>query len=179
MLFIGQVLRFTQDADVAPLLYQGGAYRTLGAHAVESEGVRGIRFTQFDPATAATTRDMIEAHLDIDGLPVTVIDTAGLRDASDDLAVQALVVQPALASDDEISLRRALGEQALDLVAGRLKAIQQKGLRDEEGYPRVAVSFGGGGTLHTTDLVVIGQGPQLHAVGFGACGQNLGREGAV
>jgi 4-hydroxyphenylacetate 3-hydroxylase, reductase component len=31
VLFIGQVLRFTQEADVAPLLYQGGAYRTLGA----------------------------------------------------------------------------------------------------------------------------------------------------
>ena len=34
---------------------------------------------------AGTTRDMIEAHLDIDGLPVTVIDTAGLRDASDEI----------------------------------------------------------------------------------------------
>ena len=30
-----------------------------------------------------TTRDMIEAHLDIGGLPVTLIDTAGLREAAD------------------------------------------------------------------------------------------------
>ena len=37
-------------------------------------------------------------------------------------------------------------EEALGLVADRLQAIRQKGLRDEEGYPRVAVSFGGGGT---------------------------------
>lgn len=34
---------------------------------------------------AGTTRDMIEAHLDIDGLPVTAIDTAGLRDALDEI----------------------------------------------------------------------------------------------
>lgn len=34
---------------------------------------------------AGTTRDMIEAHLDIDGLPVTVIDTAGLREAVDEI----------------------------------------------------------------------------------------------
>ena len=34
---------------------------------------------------AGTTRDMIEAHLDIDGLPVTVIDTAGLREAADEI----------------------------------------------------------------------------------------------
>lgn len=31
VLFIGQVLNFAQDATVAPLLYQGGAYRSLGA----------------------------------------------------------------------------------------------------------------------------------------------------
>lgn len=32
-----------------------------------------------------TTRDMIEAHLDIGGLPVLLIDTAGLRETADDI----------------------------------------------------------------------------------------------
>jgi len=32
-----------------------------------------------------TTRDMIEAHLDLDGMPVTFVDTAGLRDAADEI----------------------------------------------------------------------------------------------
>ncbi|QGM97069.1 tRNA uridine-5-carboxymethylaminomethyl(34) synthesis GTPase MnmE [Methylocystis parvus] len=36
-------------------------------------------------ATPGTTRDMIEAHLDLDGLPVTFVDTAGLRDAADEI----------------------------------------------------------------------------------------------
>lgn len=31
VLFIGQVLAFQQDADVSPLLYQGGAYRALAS----------------------------------------------------------------------------------------------------------------------------------------------------
>ncbi|PLW76488.1 tRNA uridine-5-carboxymethylaminomethyl(34) synthesis GTPase MnmE [Cohaesibacter celericrescens] len=31
---------------------------------------------------AGTTRDLLELHLDIEGFPVTVIDTAGLRDSS-------------------------------------------------------------------------------------------------
>jgi tRNA modification GTPase len=33
---------------------------------------------------AGTTRDVIEVHLDLDGYPVTLIDTAGLRERSDD-----------------------------------------------------------------------------------------------
>lgn len=32
-----------------------------------------------------TTRDMIEAHLDIGGMPVTFVDTAGLREAGDEI----------------------------------------------------------------------------------------------
>ncbi|WP_159730516.1 tRNA uridine-5-carboxymethylaminomethyl(34) synthesis GTPase MnmE [Methylosinus sp. Ce-a6] len=32
-----------------------------------------------------TTRDMIEVHLDLSGMPVTLIDTAGLREATDEI----------------------------------------------------------------------------------------------
>jgi phenylacetyl-CoA:acceptor oxidoreductase len=41
---------------------------------------------------------------------------------------------------------RITWEEALDLVAGKLNEIRSKGLLDESGYPRVAASFGGGGT---------------------------------
>lgn len=36
-------------------------------------------------ATAGTTRDMIEAHLDIAGFPVILVDTAGIHEARDDI----------------------------------------------------------------------------------------------
>ena len=37
-------------------------------------------------------------------------------------------------------------DEALDIVAAKMTEIRAKGLRDEEGYPRLAASFGGGGT---------------------------------
>ena len=37
-------------------------------------------------------------------------------------------------------------DEALDLVADKMKAARAKGLTDESGYPRLAASFGGGGT---------------------------------
>jgi phenylacetyl-CoA:acceptor oxidoreductase len=37
-------------------------------------------------------------------------------------------------------------DEALDLIAQKLRDIRARGLLDESGYPRVAASFGGGGT---------------------------------
>ncbi|HEX6266178.1 MAG TPA: molybdopterin-dependent oxidoreductase, partial [Burkholderiales bacterium] len=37
-------------------------------------------------------------------------------------------------------------DEALRLVSDKLNEIRSKGLLDESGYPRVAASFGGGGT---------------------------------
>ena len=37
-------------------------------------------------------------------------------------------------------------DEALDLIADKLKSVRGKGLKDNSGYPRLAASFGGGGT---------------------------------
>jgi tRNA modification GTPase len=39
---------------------------------------------------AGTTRDVIEVHLDLGGWPVTLADTAGLRDAADDIEAEGV-----------------------------------------------------------------------------------------
>ena len=49
-------------------------------------------------ARAGTTRDVVEIHLDLEGLPVTLADTAGLRDSADDI--------------EQEGVRRALGRGA-------------------------------------------------------------------
>ncbi|PWB88767.1 tRNA uridine-5-carboxymethylaminomethyl(34) synthesis GTPase MnmE [Methylocystis sp. MitZ-2018] len=57
-----------------------------------------------------TTRDMIEAHLDIGGLPVTLIDTAGLREAAD--AIERIGVDRTLARVETADLALWLSDAA-------------------------------------------------------------------
>ena len=58
---------------------------------------------------AGTTRDVIEVRMDIYGLPVTLLDTAGLR-KTDDL-VEEIGIERALARADSADLRVFLAEQ--------------------------------------------------------------------
>jgi tRNA modification GTPase len=62
-------------------------------------------------AEPGTTRDVLEVHLDLGGYPVTVLDTAGLRDAVD--AIEAEGVRRARARAARADLRLLLFDGAL------------------------------------------------------------------
>lgn len=53
---------------------------------------------------------------------------------------------PKKGPDEEPGFVPISWDEALDLVAEKLNECRAKGLNDESGYPRVAASFGGGGT---------------------------------
>lgn len=69
---------------------------------------------------AGTTRDVIEVHMNLDGLPVTILDTAGIRASVDE--VEQIGIQRAreraMAADLRIHLLPAGHEAQIDVMPG-------------------------------------------------------------
>lgn len=61
-------------------------------------------------ATAGTTRDVIEVHLDLGGYPVILADTAGLRDAAEEIEAEG--IRRALHRAENADLRLAVFDAA-------------------------------------------------------------------
>ena len=53
---------------------------------------------------AGTTRDVIETHLSIDGLPVVISDTAGIRDSRDEIEKKGIKLALKRAEDADLSI---------------------------------------------------------------------------
>ncbi|TNJ45527.1 tRNA uridine-5-carboxymethylaminomethyl(34) synthesis GTPase MnmE [Phaeobacter sp. B1627] len=84
-------------------------------------------------AFAGTTRDVIEVRMDLAGLPVTLLDTAGLRETDD--PVEGIGIQRARARADRADLRVFLAEkgEVLDVEAkpGDIKLLPKADLRND------------------------------------------------
>lgn len=91
---------------------------------------------------AGTTRDALEVRLDLDGLPVILIDTAGLRESVDPIEVEG------------VRRARALVERA-DLVLS-LRGIDSEPYRTAEEVPQIPVATKAdlGGTVLPGERVI-------------------------
>lgn len=83
---------------------------------------------------AGTTRDVIEVRMDLDGLPVTVLDTAGLRETTD--AVESIGIARARERAKQADLRVFLSEygEAFDDMA-REGDVHLRAKADISGLP--------------------------------------------
>ena len=77
-------------------------------------------------ARAGTTRDVVEARLTLAGVPVTLADTAGLRDAVDDIEVEGVRRAQQRAETADLVLAVFAADQAPDVAT--LAALRSGGL---------------------------------------------------
>lgn len=145
---IGDVARHLADSRRGERLRDGVAVAVLGPPNVgKSSLVNALarRDVAIVAAQAGTTRDVIEAHLDLGGFPATVADTAGLREAAG--AVEAEGIRRALERAEAADLRLVMldardpvPDTALDgLIDGdALVALNKTDLRQSPPPARVA-----------------------------------------
>jgi tRNA modification GTPase len=75
---------------------------------------------------AGTTRDVIEVQLDLDGYPVTVIDTAGIRETDDPVEQEGVRRARARAEDADLVLWLVEGERAVDPPSSQVWIVRNK-----------------------------------------------------
>ncbi|UWQ10902.1 tRNA uridine-5-carboxymethylaminomethyl(34) synthesis GTPase MnmE [Aliiroseovarius crassostreae] len=95
---------------------------------------------------AGTTRDVIEVRMDLAGLPVTLLDTAGIRESSDQ--VEAIGIDRAVSRAASADLRIFLLDQpesklGINPTEGDIVALGKADLIDGEGF-RVSGKTGQG-----------------------------------
>ncbi len=97
-------------------------------------------------AIPGTTRDVLREHIGIDGMPLHVIDTAGLRDSADAI--------------EQEGIRRAWGEiQSADRIL--LVIDDREGLTAEDQTLRAQLPAGAAVTLIYNKIDLTGREPQL------------------
>lgn len=97
---------------------------------------------------AGTTRDVIEVQLDLDGYPVTVIDTAGIRETDDPVEQEGVRRARARADDADLVLWLVEAEQAVDPDA--MRSLRRPGEGEDRSggsvwIVRNKIDLGGGG----------------------------------
>ena len=124
---INKIKKILNDQKVGERIREGFKIAILGpTNAGKSSLINHLsnRDVAIVSEIAGTTRDVIETHLNIDGYPVIISDTAGIRDSQDEIEKKGI----------KLSLNRA--EQAdLKLVVVDAKSLDftdvLKGLLDE------------------------------------------------
>jgi tRNA modification GTPase len=85
---------------------------------------------------AGTTRDVIEVRMDLAGLPVTLLDTAGLRETDDHVEGIGIALARKRAEDADLRVFLAEADEVLDVPMrkGDIRMLPKADTRDSAGY---------------------------------------------
>ena len=125
-----EIQKILNDNKVGELIREGFKIAIVGpANAGKSSLLNFLsnRDVAIVSEIAGTTRDVIEVHLNLDGYPVTISDTAGIRDSKDEIERKG--VKLALKKAENSDLNIILIEPKSDDFTGFLNdLVNEKGL---------------------------------------------------
>ena len=110
------------DSSKGERLRAGVAVAVIGAPNVGKSSLVNLlarREVAIVTAIAGTTRDVIEVQLDLDGVPVTVLDTAGLRETVDPIEAEGVARARRRAAQADLRLHVIDAGAPEDVAAGR------------------------------------------------------------
>jgi tRNA modification GTPase len=158
------------ERDIAALMAQMRAAAATFGHAERIR--RGFRVAVMGPPNAGkstlvntlaardiaitspipgTTRDSIEVHLDLGGFPVTLIDTAGLRDTTDSIEQIGIARAEAAAASADLVLW--LSPDATPVSAYTVPVVSIRSRSDETEQPSLSGNVDLAISCHTGDGV--------------------------
>ncbi|MFK7836953.1 MAG: tRNA uridine-5-carboxymethylaminomethyl(34) synthesis GTPase MnmE [Sulfitobacter sp.] len=114
---VAEIQREVDGTKVAERIRTGFEVAIIGApNAGKSTLLNALagRDAAITSEIAGTTRDIVEVRMDLGGLPVTLLDTAGLRESDD--RIEAIGVERALARAELADLRIFLAAPGEDLM---------------------------------------------------------------
>ena len=120
---LNEINKILNDQKVGETIREGFKIAILGpTNAGKSSLLNNLsnREVAIVSETAGTTRDVVEAHLNIDGYPVIVSDTAGIRDSKDEIEKKGI----------RLSLKKAENAD-LKLVVVDAKSINLSGFLND------------------------------------------------
>ena len=111
---IRRIRQHLDDQKVGERLREGFTIAIIGSPNVGKSSLINA-LTQKEVAivsqTAGTTRDVVEAHLDVSGFPVILADTAGLREQADAIETEGIKRAVRKATDADLILHVQSGEK--------------------------------------------------------------------
>lgn len=128
-------------------------------------------------ATAGTTRDIVEVHLDLGGYPVVIADTAGLRESADDIETEGirrarqraeaadLVIQVVDARQPDMDVESAGSYERYLLVLNKADLVPGLTVPMRAGRPALVVSATTGQGLEALEAAVAEQATALMGEG--------------
>lgn len=111
---------------------------------------------------AGTTRDVIEVHLDLDGYPVTLLDTAGIRETDDPVEQEGVRRARARAADADLVLwivdvsqpaNAPAMERPVWRVGNKIDCAGEGGAEARDGFDFAISASTGQGTRPLTDAL--------------------------